>query len=71
MRRAAVIVALLVPSLGGGEERLAPALNRFVAEYNAFAKDWNGGLFNLRRAERLSRLWGEVERSGYWPRKGK
>jgi hypothetical protein len=48
---------------------------QFVQKYNRFAKaanDWmetyRNGLFDLRGAKRLSKLWRDIEASGMWPK---
>ena len=53
------------------ERDLLAALSRFSLEYNKLAEHWNRGTFDVRTAKRLSRLWRDVETSGYWPREEK
>ena len=71
MRRAAaiaVILGALCPQAGGWErDWTLTALNRFAGEYNEFVRVYQSGVFDARRAKRLSALWRDVERSG-WPR---
>jgi hypothetical protein len=67
--RWALIVALLVPAIAGSAcEDLVGVMNRFRDEYNVFAESCNRGVFDARRARKLSELWRKVERCGCWPR---
>jgi hypothetical protein len=70
MRRS--LTALFLALLASGaavpcQDVLLPRLNRFADEYNLFARQVNRGRFDVAQAKRLSRLWAEIERSGYWP----
>lgn len=50
---------------------LLRALERFANSYNRFAATWSQGTFDIRQAKQLSKLWHDVEASGYWPREEK
>ena len=62
-----VLLLAMVPSVGSCDDTLTLRLNRFAEEYNRFARRVNHGEFDVAQARRLSKLWAEVERSGYWP----
>jgi len=47
------------------------ALNKFGNAYNRFCATWAKGTFDIHQAKQLSRLWHDVETSGYWPREEK
>lgn len=47
------------------------SLDKFSNAYNRFAATWAKGTFDARQAMQLSKLWHDVETSGYWPREEK
>lgn len=50
------------------EAELLQALDKFGNAYNRFALTWAKGKYDLAQARQLSKLWKDVETSGYWPR---
>jgi len=71
IRRLFLLTLLLAMSAGAGGEvaidRLVGPMNEFAAAYNDFAAGMRNGIFDLRQAKRLSKLWRQVEQSGAWP----
>lgn len=67
MRRA-LLAMLPVALLAADDAGLVRRMNRFAAAYRKFVEAHERGLFDVRLARELSRLWREVETSGYWPR---
>lgn len=69
MKRLVAIAAALVASASGqsAPDELLEPMNRFAAVYNEFVDGLHAGKFDARQAQRLSKLWRDVERSGNWP----
>lgn len=65
-----LIAGMESPSQTSEVEMLA-ALDKFSSAYNRFAMTWAKGTFDVRQAKQLSKLWHDVEDSGYWPREEK
>lgn len=66
LRRLALLASLAVPTCAD-DVRLYESMRRFSENYNRFVAKWDAGVFDAGQARRLSALWREVERSGYWP----
>lgn len=49
------------------QERFLRRVRAFVNSWNSFAKDYNQGEFNLRKAIRASKAFHALEHSGGWP----
>ena len=43
-------------------------MNRFMETLRTWAEAYNTGLFDVRGAKRLSKLWKDIEDSGNWPK---
>jgi hypothetical protein len=68
MRRSllTMIPAAVAKSASAVDSLLSP-MNEFAKAYNDFTEAMRHGIFDVRQARRLSKLWREVERSGSWP----
>ncbi len=67
-----LFLALVIASTGAGIDALADSLadcaNRFARAYNEFFSDVGRGIFDNKRARRLSKLWRDLENCGEWPK---
>jgi hypothetical protein len=68
--RLILLVGLALPTCAD-ELRLYECMERFSRNYNQFIATWQKGTFDFRQAKQLSKLWRDIEDSGYWPREAK
>lgn len=65
----ALLTLLAVSASGGTGDALLVRMNAFATAYNGFAAAMGQGIYDVRQARRLSKLWRDVERD--WPEAAK